>query len=1017
MSDGKVITLFLMNSPDTLYVGILDWHGNNSSGSGVTLYFDQGDIGGEHDGVLTGSGDSKRSDAGYSLIKGLGLSSSSLSWDGSQWVADKDGIADFSALHDNYNASDKAKHREFAIPLKHVVSGSNSDLNIAVTEEVGFYIENVKKGGGSGTFHWKETNGKVNDPSAEAGWADIRLNIPRSCFTFYSTITQGDDPVVDGELLDGAWARSYSRDIYLTNFAGDTLSAVFKSVQNHNTGHLFVGLQIQSASTDADNYAQVYLEEDGGNETVKTRNYFLDPGHEDAIRASLSETVDLFWGSGVGWAIDTESADSHEAAGKSSGGSLVYEFKIPYSSGTAGEDVDIPDYGFLGMFIRYVDKSLDPDKQDFFWEYTTNTDNIKMDPNDPRHLSAGWANIQMGVSYDAISELNRDVCLSDYVEVDVPVVLDTQFFVDIDIDSIHDASDNCPNVYNPGQDDTDGDGVGNACDNCPGSANADQADSDGDGVGDICVYADTVDNDSVPDVSDNCPNTYNPEQEDKDGDGIGDECDNCSGTANENQSDQDGDGRGDACDNCPGMDNPGQEDQNSDGVGDVCQLYPDVPYQIVNTWIIDGDENGQADSIFIIFEGPVAQLPVSITNIQWPDGESEGRSATSGDKGIISYLPGSDNRILIIDFSDDEFPFGATGTDSDNLPRLQLPFDEWYGGANPVIKDSIGVMIREITKLPPRPYLVEDADGNLNQEEFPAEILITFSEPIVATTSESGAWDSLLLFITGGEETGSSKALQIIGEPVLVTDDGLTWRITLSENPDGELPGIGDYMYINPNAPFTDKAGNTPIDIGTETLGSEASSSLVQHYILNPVMGEEDNEKKIGSTVYGGIPVLNEDGDTLRIIEKLDVQKYDWIPPVGMNSKGEIDASSQIDCNTGENQDIKDFPQNCLSAIMFLSGGPYIARVSILDHLGKFIHSSEQKFGYCGELNNPARMTGSGLYKSYIIWNQRDMDENLVGSGVYIIRIHIRPEGKKEHLIIKRQGIARSTDPGPSCAD
>jgi hypothetical protein len=57
---------------------------------------------------------------------------------------------------------------------------------------------------------------------------------------------------------------------------------------------------------------------------------------------------------------------------------------------------------------------------------------------------------------------------------------------DSDGDGILNATDNCPDVSNPGQEDADGDGVGDACDNCASVANADQADTNGDGIGDVC---------------------------------------------------------------------------------------------------------------------------------------------------------------------------------------------------------------------------------------------------------------------------------------------------------------------------------------------------------------------------------------------------------------------------------------------------------------------------------------------------------------------------------------------------
>ena len=79
------------------------------------------------------------------------------------------------------------------------------------------------------------------------------------------------------------------------------------------------------------------------------------------------------------------------------------------------------------------------------------------------------------------------------------------------------------------------------------------------------------DGDGIPDSQDNCPTVFNPGQEDTDGDGIGDVCDNCPSIQNPNQQDTDGDGIGDVCDNCPSVPNPGQEDSNGNGIGDACE--------------------------------------------------------------------------------------------------------------------------------------------------------------------------------------------------------------------------------------------------------------------------------------------------------------------------------------------------------------------------------------------------------------------------------------------------------------
>ncbi|MBI3448030.1 MAG: thrombospondin type 3 repeat-containing protein [Acidobacteria bacterium] len=148
---------------------------------------------------------------------------------------------------------------------------------------------------------------------------------------------------------------------------------------------------------------------------------------------------------------------------------------------------------------------------------------------------------------------------------------------DADGDGVGNASDNCPAVYNPGQEDADADGPGDLCDNCAATYNPTQADRNGDGIGDACDPTFDSDGDGVPDSIDNCPNVENSFQEDTDHDGVGDHCDNCRLVKNPGQRDADLDGVGDACDNCRETANPSQSDADGDGKGDICDFAIDAP--------------------------------------------------------------------------------------------------------------------------------------------------------------------------------------------------------------------------------------------------------------------------------------------------------------------------------------------------------------------------------------------------------------------------------------------------------
>jgi len=145
-----------------------------------------------------------------------------------------------------------------------------------------------------------------------------------------------------------------------------------------------------------------------------------------------------------------------------------------------------------------------------------------------RLVSAGHQGGPAGLDYNRRDEILAVPCVNANR-------IDFLAMGDDDGDNFPYFSDNCPETYNPAQEDYDLDGIGDSCDVC--------TDSDQDGFGDPGFPANTC-------APDNCPEQWNEDQNDLDQDGVGDECDNCLLTYNPDQLDLNENDIGDACETC-----------------------------------------------------------------------------------------------------------------------------------------------------------------------------------------------------------------------------------------------------------------------------------------------------------------------------------------------------------------------------------------------------------------------------------------------------------------------------------
>lgn len=432
-----------------------------------------------------------------------------------------------------------------------------------------------------------------------------------------------------------------------------------------------------------------------------------------------------------------------------------------------------------------------------------------------------------------------------------------------------------------------------------------------------------------------------------------------------------------------------------------------------SSWIIDGNGDGKADSIFIRHTKDLPGFPGVISNINWPDSSGPGKVASIGGENSIHII---NDTTVVIDFTNDPFPYGATGASSTNPPSLSL-----QSGFTVPIQDKIAPILLKAEKKPSDGVYYElQPDETKILKKFPDLLELTFSEPIQNPSTVS-VLDSLFRYIPSGNVNAPSKPIYFAGNPI-VSSDKQTWSIPISGASLSlqDSPSANDSIYINPNTTLTDILNNPASSEGSIIEGSDYKGKGALVYVLNPIIGSEGEnptQSKTGEKL--SIPVYTPSFEfkgrqTLDI--SLDQQK--WVPPYGYNpSNGTVNSASQNSCTKSTRDNQFEVPLNlsCLSIMQVLSKEPFTANITIVDNLGLFIHSSTQKFGYCGEMRNQDRKAESGLFTAPLVWNQKDKKDKLVGSGVYVWKISIQYESGRSELVYKNQGIARNTSAFQNC--
>lgn len=353
--------------------------------------------------------------------------------------------------------------------------------------------------------------------------------------------------------------------------------------------------------------------------------------------------------------------------------------------------------------------------------------------------------------------------------------------------------------------------------------------------------------------------------------------------------------------------------------------------------IYDNDKDGRADFIRVHFARAMEDDSITIDTIAWSTIKVSGPD-------LFAKKPKFDKKRRWLEAELKEpFQYGLTNGGSSYLKISHT--------LNPIVqkiklKDKVGAVPLTAIKHPGK----EPPEDIMGVEKLPPfdTLVVSMSEPIKET--EEKAWKNAFNL---SNDCGSADTwkLSIKAEP-RINSEGRVWRIIIPREIDMTA---GSCLSMNPDADYTDNAGNTLGIGGTVITGNDAKRHIFEIYSTPTIAGSS--------------------------------KKAQWVSPETMTWEEIPDTMSCIRIETRMAYNI-DF--------------------MIYDQNAQVVSEQSSKFGYDGELReNIRRNPDNGAKANFVCWDQHSKDGRKVAAGVYLWKVWLRFEDGHKELRIIKSGIKR----------